>query len=560
MDVPEYIKNRHWKDYLPEGVPLELEIPEKISLCDLIEKYFEEYKNKTFIVYDNEEYTYKHIQELTLRFSNTLLKLGLKKGDVVSLWLTNCPHFIISYFAVLCLGGTVTAISPLYIAREVAYQIRDSGTKYLIMIDSLFSEFKKVEDQLALEKVILINLKDETPIKTKTDKLIYFNTLMDQNPEPFPIPDIKINPKNDIAVIQYTGGTTGHPKGACLSHFNLVANSLQFKQVNEYLKDKFLKEDLVSIFVLPWYHIFGQIVELVSAFFIGSKAFVLNGFNLEKIYEILKKYKPNSLFGVPTMYISLLRSSLNENVDISCLKSTHVGATPMPIEAAKEWENRTGFALGEGYGLTEASPGVAISPPWSKKKLGSCGHPLPNTLVGIANERLEFLPFDNAGELVVSGPQVMMGYHNSPEENKRVFFEAGGYRWLRTGDLAKIDEEGYIYILDRIKDMIKYKGHSVYPREVEEVLYEHPAVLECCVIGVQDPIKGEDIKAYIVLHNEYKDKVSELEIINWSKEKIAAYRYPRIIEFVNQLPKSPAGKILRRKLRENERKKKKHND
>lgn len=552
MNLPKYIKNRYWKDYLPEGVTLELEIPESTSLCDLFEKYTEEYKNKTFIVYDNKEYTYKHIQELVLRFSNALLKLGVKKGDVVALWLTNCPHFIISYFAVLNIGGTVTAISPLYIAREATYQIRDSGANYLIMIDSLFSEFKKAEDQITLEKIILVNLKDATPIKTETDKLIYFNTLMDQNPKPFPTPEVKFNPKKDIAVIQYTGGTTGHPKGACLSHYNLVANSLQFKQVNDYLRDKFLKEDLVSIFVLPWYHIFGQIVEMVSALFIGSKAFVLNGFNLEKIFEIIKKYKPNSLFGVPTIYINLLNSSLKENVDISCLKSTHVGATPMPLEAAKEWENRTGFAMGEGYGLTEASPGVAISPPWSRKKPGSCGHPLTNTLVGIINERLEFLPFENAGELVVSGPQVMRNYHNRPEENKNVFFKAGGYRWLRTGDLAKIDEEGYISILDRIKDMIKYKGHSVYPREVEEVLYEHPAVLECCVIGVQDPIKGEDIKAYIILQDEYKDKISEQEIINWSKEKIAAYCYPRIIEFVNELPKSPAGKILRRKLQENE--------
>ncbi|MFX1323425.1 MAG: class I adenylate-forming enzyme family protein, partial [Promethearchaeota archaeon] len=191
-----------------------------------------------------------------------------------------------------------------------------------------------------------------------------------------------------------------------------------------------------------------------------------------------------------------------------------------------------------------------------KKKPGSCGHPLPNTLVGIINNRMEFLPFEIPGELVVSGPQVMMGYHNKPKENKNVFFKAGGYRWLRTGDLAKIDEEGYIFILDRIKDMIKYKGHSVYPRTVEEVLYEHPAVLECCVIGVQDPIKGEDIKAFIVLQDDYKNKINESEIIEWTKGKIAGYMYPRIIEFVVNLPKSPAGKILRRKLREDEGKKK----
>ncbi|MFX0210827.1 MAG: long-chain fatty acid--CoA ligase [Candidatus Hodarchaeota archaeon] len=552
MDLPEYIKNRHWKGHLPEGVPLELEIPENISLCDLFEKYTEEYKNKTFIIYDNKEYTYKHIQELTLRFSNALLKLGVKKGDVVALWLSNCPQFIISYFASLFVGGTVTAISPLYTEREGAYQIKDSGAKFLVSLDRLLTQYQGFENNLSLEKVILVNLDGITPFKSKTDKIVNFNTLLEQNPHPIPPPEVKFNSKKDIAVIQYTGGTTGVPRGAALSHYNLVANSLQLKQVSDYLKEEFLKEDIVSIFVLPWYHIFGQIVELVSALFIGSKAFVLGGFDIEKIFEIMKTHKPNSLFGVPTMYIKLLNSSIDKNVDISCLKSTHTGATPMPVETAKEWEKRTGFALGEGYGLSEASPAVANSPPWAKKKPGSCGHPLPNTLVGIINEQLEFLPIEHIGELVVSGPQVMVGYHNRPEENKKVFLNAGGYRWLRTGDLAKIDEEGYIYILDRIKDMIKYKGHSVYPREVEEVLFEHPAVLECCVVGVEDPIKGENIKVYIVLREQFEDKISEQEIINWAKENMTAYKYPRIVEFVKDLPKSPAGKVLRRRLRENE--------
>jgi len=553
MKLPDYIKNRYWKEYLPPGLSIEIEIPEDTSLGDFFKKYTEDYNDKTFIVYNTKEYTFKQIQELTIRFANALLNLGVKKGDVVAIWLTNCPHFIIGYFATLIIGGSVTAISPLYVAREGAYQIKDSGAKFLIMIDRNLPQFESFENELSLEKVILVSLEGGTPIKSETDKIIYFNTLMDQNPEPFPTPEVKINPKKDIAVIQYTGGTTGLPKGASLSHYNVVANSLQLKQVSDYVKDKFLKEDIVSIFVLPWYHIFGQVVELVSAIFLGSKAFVLPGFDIERIFEIMKKYKPNSLFGVPTMYINLLNSSLDRDVDISCLKSTHVGAASMPIEAAKEWAKRTGFALGEGYGLSEASPAVVNSPPWSKKKLGSCGHPLPNTLVGIINEGLEFLPIGGAGELVVSGPQVMVGYHNRPEENKKVFFEAGGYRWLRTGDLAKIDEEGYIYILDRIKDMIKYKGHSVYPRAVEEVLYEHPAVLECCVIGVEDPIKGEDIKAFIVLRNKFKDKVSEQEILNWVKENIATYMYPRIVKFVSNLPKSPAGKVLRRKLRENER-------
>lgn len=554
MELPDYIKNRYWKDYLPSGVTLEIDIPEDISMRDIFKKYTKDYSDKTFIIYDNKEYTYKDIQKLTIRFASALLNLGVKKGDVIALWLSNCPQFIISYFATMIIGGTVTAISPLYVAREMAYQVKDSGAKFLIMIDSYMPHYKNYESDLSLEKVILVTIKEGNPIEPEKDRIIYFNSLMEKNPELSTLYEVKINPKEDIAVIQYTGGTTGLPKGASLSHYNIIANSLQLKQVSIYLKEKFLKEDIVSIFVLPWYHIFGQVVEMVSALLIGSKAFVLSGFDIEKVLEILKKHKPNSLFGVPTIYITLLNSPSSKDGYISCLKSTHVGATPMPIEAAKEWEKKTGFAMGEGYGLSEASPAVANSPPWSKKRPGSCGHPLANTLIGIINEKLEFLPIGTVGELVVSGPQVMVGYHNRVEEDKKIFFKAGSYKWLRTGDLAKLDEQGYIYILDRIKDMIKYKGYSVFPREVEEVLYEHPSVLECCVIGVKDPILGEKIKVLIVLREEYKNKVKEQEIIDWSKENLAAYMYPRIVEFVDSLPKSPAGKVLKRRLREREEK------
>ncbi len=557
MELPDYIKNRYWKDFLAQGVTLEIDIPEDISLGNLFKKCTQDYSDKINLVYDNTEYTFKDMQGLTLRFANALFNLGVKKGDVVAIWLTNCPQFVVSYFATLIIGGTVTAISPLYVAREGAYQIKDSGSKFLIIVDRFLPYYKSFEAELSLEKVILVNVEGGIPIEPENNRIVHFNTLMDQNPEPVPPPEVKINPKRDIAVLQYTGGTTGIPKGASLSHYNIFANTLQLKQISDYVKDKYLKEDIISISVLPWYHIFGQVVEMVSNLFLGSKEFVLPAFDIEKILEIIKKYKPNTLFGVPTMYITLLNYSLRKDVDISCLKYTHVGASPMPVEAAKEWKKKTGFAMGEGYGLSEASPAVANFPPWSKKKFGSCGHPLTNTLVGIINEELEFLPIGNAGELVVSGPQVMIGYHNRPEENKKVFFKADGYRWLRTGDVAKLDKEGYIYILDRVKDMIKYKGHSVYPREVEEVLYEHPSVLECCVIGVEDPIKGKDIKACIILREEYKNKVTVQEIIDWTRENLAAYKYPRIVEFVDSLPKSPVGKTLKRLLREKEEKRKK---
>jgi long-chain acyl-CoA synthetase len=259
------------------------------------------------------------------------------------------------------------------------------------------------------------------------------------------------------------------------------------------------------------------------------------------------------------MFINILGSPLSKGVDFSNLKYCNVGASPMPIEIAKEWEQRTGFPLGEGYGLSESTVCVTNSPPWAKKKFGSCGTPVASTLVGIIDDDLNFLPIGESGELVISGPQIMVGYHNRPEENKKVFFEAGGHRWLRTGDFAKLDEEGYIFLIDRVKDMIKYKGHSVYPREIEEVLYEHPAIQECAVVGIKDPERGENIMTHIILKKEYKGKISEQEIIDWSKEQMAAYKYPRIVKFVRTLPKSAVGKVLRRVIRDKEAKKAERN-
>jgi long-chain acyl-CoA synthetase len=554
IEIPDYIKNRYWKDYLPPGITLEIEIPEDESLIDLFKKGAEEYGEKICMNFYGREFSFNELDNLTRRFTTALIDLGVKKGDVVALWLPNCPQYSISYFGVIGAGATLTAISPLFVAREMAYQIKDSGAKYLILIERFMKQYNRAAKQgLPLEKVIVINMEGKEPDVLEDDKIIHFNSLMEKFPEPPFEPNIKINSKEDIAVIQYTGGTTGLPKGACLSHYNILANIYQIKQISDYMKDVYIKGDLVAISVLPWYHIYGQTCELAQGPNAGSMAYVLPTFDMNSIIEIIKEHKPNTFLGVTTMFINLLNFPAFKDVDLSSLKYSNVGAGALPIELAKAWEERTGFAMGEGYGLSEASPVVTNAPPWAKKKLGSCGHPIANTLVGIwDNDNKEFLPIGETGELVVAGPQVMLGYYNRPEENENTFFEAGGYRWLRTGDFAKLDEEGYIFLLDRVKDLIKYKGHSVYPREVEEILYEHPAILECAVFGVKDPIKGEDIMAYIIVRSEYKDKVTEQEIFEWAKENMAAYKFPRHIKFVRSLPKSAVGKILRRVIRDKE--------
>jgi len=553
-DIPDYIKKRYWKDYLPPGITLDIKIPE-ISLGELFEQGAKNFGPKVAMVYYDHEFTFNELDKLTRRFANALLQIGVQKGDTCAIWVPNSPYFSIAYFAILSIGAIVTAISPLFVGREMSYQVRDAGAKYLIMIDRFFRHYKKEKEDLPLKRVILVNVEGKEPKEEEDDVVICYNTLMDQNPEPKPLPKIKINPKKDIAVIQYTGGTTGLPKGALLSHYNIVANIYQIKQISDYMAKEYLKSEVLSISVLPWYHIYGQTCELALSPTIGAKAFVLAVFDVGKICEILTKYKPNTMLGVTTMFINLLNAPQSKDVDLSSLKYANVGAGALPVELAKAWENRTKFKMGEGYGLSEASPVVTNAPPWAKKKPGSCGHPIASTLVGIVNENLNFLPIGQDGELVVAGPQVMQGYHNRPEETKNVFFEAGGYKWLRTGDWARLDTEGYIFLIDRVKDLIKYKGHSVYPREVEEVLYEHPAVLETTVIGVKDPEKGEDIKAFIILRPEYKGKITEQEIIDWAKEHMAAYKYPRAVEFVGSLPKSAVGKILRRELRDKEKQK-----
>jgi long-chain acyl-CoA synthetase len=554
VELPDYIKNRYWKDYLPPGVTLEIDIPQDQSLIDIFKIGSRKHGEKVCLDFYGREFTFNELDNLTRRFASALIDLGVKKRDVVALWLPNCPHFSISYFGVICSGATITAISPLFVAREMSYQIKDSGAKYLIIIDKFMKQYMRAtKTDLPLKKVIVINVEGNKPEVPEDDIIIHYNTLMEKFPEPSPEIEIKINPKEDIAVIQYTGGTTGLPKGACLSHYNILANIYQIKQISDYMKDEYIKDDLVAVSVLPWYHIYGQTCELAQGPVAGSKAYVLPTFDMNLVIEIIKKHKPNTFLGVTTMFINLLNFPAFKNVDLSSLKYSNVGAGALPAELAKAWEERTGFAMGEGYGLSEASPVVTNAPPWAKKKLGSCGHPIANTLVGIwDNGTQDFLPIGESGELVVAGPQVMIGYHNRPEENIITFFEAGGHRWLRTGDFAKLDEEGYIFLLDRVKDLIKYKGHSVYPREVEEILYEHPAVLECAVFGIKDPIKGEEIIAHIILRPEYNDKVTEQDILKFAKENMAAYKYPRQIKFVRSLPKSAVGKILRRVIRDKE--------
>jgi long-chain acyl-CoA synthetase len=553
--LPDYIKNKIWLKKYPADCPKEVKIPADKSIPELAEEAADKWPDSVNIIFYGREFKRKEFKDMIDRLTTAFQKkLGIKKGDKIAIYLPNCPQFIIAYLAGLSAGATMTCISPLFVPREIAYQINDSGAQTLVTMDMFWKNVEQIKNEVKLKNILLTNIFGQIPnVPENAAQGIYHmsNLIKDTAPD---VTKIKINPMKDIAVIQYTGGTTGIPKGALLTHYNLIANAHQIIPISETLKKRFHEDRIRSVSVLPWYHIYGQTCEIVAGNLIDSTAVLFANFDAGAVLDAVQKYKPWMFLGVSAMLIALMNHPKAQDTDFSCLKYMNMGAAPTPDEVAKQWKKISGWPLSEGYGLTETSPVTHTRPAeLFGEKLGSIGPPIPNTLAGVVDpETNKFLPIGEMGELVISGPQVMQGYWNRPKDTEAVFFEAGGYKWLKTGDLAKMDDEGYFYIVDRTKDIIKYKGHSVYPREIEEVLFEHPAVLECAVIGIPDPEAGENIKAFISLKPEYKGKITEEEMKNWIKERVAAYKYPRYVEFIDTIPKTIVGKVLRRVLREKE--------
>ncbi|MEM2134814.1 MAG: long-chain fatty acid--CoA ligase [Candidatus Jordarchaeaceae archaeon] len=551
--LPDYVKKKIWLKSYPPDFPKKIKIPKK-PLPEVFREAAEKYGNDVSLIFYGKEYTRKQIIDWSDRLATALHKMGVRKGDVVAIYLPNSVQFLVAYYGILAAGATVTAISPLFVPREVAFQLKDSGAETIITMDLFYENVKQIKDETPLKNIIVCNIMGEKLRVEREDleKIINYHELIEKTP-PNP-PKIKINPTEDVAVLQYTGGTTGLPKGAMLTHYNILANALQVVPITETLNKRLGINRTIAISVLPWYHSYGQTVEIVAGALMNNLGICFSQFDPAPILEAIQKYRPNTFIAVPAILILLLNHPKSREVDFTCLKYFNMGAAPTPVELAKQWKQLSGNPLSEGYGLTEASPVThSRCAQLFGEILGSVGPPILNTLAGIVDpDTNEFLPIGQLGELVVSGPQVMKGYWKRPEDTKKVFFKAGGVTWLKTGDLARMDENGHFYILDRTKDIIKYKGHSVYPRELEEVLFTHEAIMDAAVIGVPDPDVGEQIKAYVVLKPEYKGKVTEDDILYWCKEHMAAFKYPRYLQIVDYLPKSMVGKTLRRVLREQE--------
>ena len=546
MDKPE-----KW----PEGVPFTMDYPE-IPVYALLDESAEKHPDATALIFQDRRITYRELKEEVDRFATALQKMGVARKDKVALFLPNIPQFVISYYGALKAGAIVTAISPLYKEREAAHQIHDSGAETLVVLDLLYPALEKVMGELGLKRTIVTGVKDYMPtvkrilgsllgkvpsynVEMGADMHHFLDLIKEYPPSPEPV---EVDAKEDLALLQYTGGTTGIPKGAMLTHYNLVSNALM---CNAWLDAQEGEE--VQINVLPLYHIFGMTVTMNNAIASAGSMVLLPRFDAKDVLSSIQKYGATIFGGVPTLYAALINTPEISSYDLSSIKFCISGASPLPPEVQKKFMELTGGILVEGYGLTEASPVThanPLDPTLETVKIGSIGFAWPDTEAGImGKETGELLPFGDIGELVIKGPQVMKGYWNMQEETDAVLKDG----WLYTGDIARMDEEGYFYIVDREKDLIKFRGYSVYPREIEDVLYEHPAVKVAAVVGKPDDVSGEIPKAFLVLKEGAE--ATEEEMIEFVRERIAPYKRIREVEFRDELPMTLVGKVLKKDLR-----------
>jgi len=556
------IFEKPWFKNWPEGVPKSLDYP-KVPLHALLENSVKDFPDKPAIIFLGKKITYRELGSLVNRFATALYNLGIRKGDVVGLYLPNMPQFVIAYYGALKIGAVATGISPLFVERELEFQLSDSEAKAIVLLDALFPRFKKVWEKTKVKFAIVARLGEYMPsLKAFLGKLLkkiptaevprqpnvyFFKELVEKTPEQ--PPSVEINPEEDLAVLQYTGGTTGLPKGAMLTHMNLVSNAIG---CSAWLQAK--RGEDTGLSVLPFFHIYGMTVAMNFTIYAGATMVLLPRFDVVEVLKSIQKYKVTLFPGVPTMYALIVDHPEAKKYNLRSVKFCISGAAPLPPEVQKKFMEMTGAVLVEGYGLTEASPVThcnPLDPTMKTVKIGSIGIPWPDTdakIVDVETGTRE-MPVGEVGELVVKGPQVMKGYWKRPEETSEVLRNG----WLYTGDLGKMDEDGYFYITDRKKDLIKYKGYSVYPRELEDILYEHPAVKLAAVVGKPDPVSGEIPKAFIVLREGAM--ATEEEIMKFVNERVAPYKAIREVEFRKELPMSMVGKVLRRVLREEELKK-----
>lgn len=549
---------KRWLNSYPADIPHSYRYPLH-NVAQLLVDAAAKYPAKPAVEFMGARYNYAQLHEASCRFAHALRNLGLAKGDRLAVMLPNCPDTVIAYFGALMAGVIVVQTNPLYQPHELRHQLSDSGARAIVTLDQLYSRVAEALPDTSLEHIIVTSIADQLPWpknwlyalnlkRSRTDVKIpysktvhHFEKVLAKAPADPVLAEVSA--AEDVAVLQYTGGTTGLPKGVMLTHYNLVANTYQTKLC--FYKAKEGEERFLA--ALPLFHVFGLTVLLNQSVKWAGELILLPRFETETVVKTIHRKKPTLFPGAPTMYIALLNHPKSKDYDFSSINVCVSGSAPLPIEVQERFEEMTQGKIVEGYGLTEASPVTHVNPLWGRRKIGTVGIPLPDTEAKIVDSSTgEELPPGEIGELAVRGPQVMKGYWNRPEETAAALRNG----WLFTGDMGTMDEDGYFSIVDRKKDVIIASGYNVYPREVEEVLYEHPAVKEAAVAGVPDDYRGETVKAYIVLKDGASISAEALEA--YCRLMLAAYKVPRLYEFRSELPKTMIGKVLRRALLEEE--------
>ncbi|MDJ0622747.1 MAG: long-chain fatty acid--CoA ligase [Desulfocapsaceae bacterium] len=546
--------DRPWLSAYDNGVPAKLEF-ESVLLADFLKRSAEQFPDHMALQFQGYVMTYRQLDRLVDSFASVLLGFGVGKGDKVAILLPNTIPCVASYYAILRVGAIAVMNCPLYSDRELLHQFTDSGAKVLITLDLLGNRMIDLREKTEIEHIVITSIGDYLPfpknflfplvarrkkmsasVKEAPNVHQWFELLAKHSPQEI---DTELN-FNDPAMYQYTGGTTGKAKGVILTHGNL---SKQVQQVAAWFPG-FTKGTETLIGALPFFHVFGLSSAMNLAIYMGWGNILVPKPEPDKLLQTIKKYKPT--FGplVPTMYIGMLNNPDMKKIDMTCFKGFFSGSAPLPVEVIREFEKQTGAVIVEGYGLTESSPVTHINPFEGIRKIGSIGVPVSDTdckIVDITDSSVT-LEKNTPGEMLIRGPQVMKGYLNLDQETAKVLADG----WLHTGDIAKMDEDGYFYIVDRMKDMIISGGFNVYPREIDEILYLHPKVREASSVGIPHPTRGEQIKSFVVVED---DTVTEEELIDFCSQNLAKYKLPTQIEFLEELPKTVVGKVLRGELR-----------
>jgi long-chain acyl-CoA synthetase len=556
MTTSNAYQDKPWLAHYDKGVP-ETVTYEEICLPEFLDRSAQKFPDTMALLFQGYKVTYRELKEMVDRFAACLAELGIQKGDSVAILLPNVIPCVVAYYAILKIGATAVMNNPLYTDRELEHQFNDSGSKLLITLDLLGNRMIDLRPKTSIKHIVYTSIGDYLPfpknflfplvgkkkglkadVKSAPDVHRWKDTLERLNGQP---PKVKLS-FDDTAMYQYTGGTTGVSKGVMLTHGNL---SKQVQHLRVWFPG-FNDGEEVMLGALPFFHVFGLSTAMNLSVYAGWGHILVPKPQPEQLLEAISKFKPTFAPLVPTMFIGLLNHPGIDQADLTSIKGCFSGSAPLPLEVIRDFEAKTGSTIVEGFGMTESSPVTHINPFIGERKVGSIGLPISDTECRIVdlNDGETDMPLGESGEVLLKGPQVMKGYWNKPEATAETLTDG----WLHTGDIGKMDEDGYFYIVDRKKDMIISGGFNVYPRDIEEVFFEHPKVLEAAALGVPHPKRGEQVKVFVALKEG--ETATEEELLAYCKDKLAAYKLPTMIEFMDELPKTNVGKVLKKDLRE----------